>query len=51
MPRFTDPAPCAQGEDLYECGDCLARFCSGERLAACPECGATVENLTKPSAE
>lgn len=51
MPTSTDPAPCAEGEDLYECQDCLSRFCSNERIMSCPQCEGRVENLSKPRAE
>jgi len=51
MPRFTDPAQCAEGQDLYECRECQARLCSEERITSCPKCGEAVENLSKPKAE
>ncbi|WP_139171044.1 rubrerythrin-like domain-containing protein [Halorientalis regularis] len=51
MPTPTDPAPCAEGEDLYECLDCGARCCSAERLTSCPDCDGRVENLTEPRSE
>ena len=36
---------------LYECTDCLEHHTSTERVVACPNCGGTTENLTKPRAE
>jgi len=51
MPTFTDPAPCAEGEDLYECRKCQARLCSADRITECPRCGGQMENLSKPRAE
>ncbi len=51
MPTPTDPAPCAESENLYECRACGARHCSDERRLSCPECDGTLENLTKPRPE
>jgi DNA-directed RNA polymerase subunit RPC12/RpoP len=51
MPRFTDPAPCNEGEQLYECTGCGSRFCRGDRVTDCPNCGERVENLTKARSE
>lgn len=51
MPTPEDPAPCTEGEDLYECAECLTRVCSADRVTSCPECGGRVENLTKPRYE
>lgn len=51
MPTPDDPAPCGEGEDLYECRDCLTRLCSPDRLTTCPDCGGRIENLSKPRAE
>ncbi|MEF8821032.1 MAG: rubrerythrin-like domain-containing protein [Halovenus sp.] len=48
MPIRSDPAPCAEGKDLYECRDCLTRLCSNERITSCPDCGGEMENLSKP---
>ncbi|MFD1566730.1 rubrerythrin-like domain-containing protein [Halolamina litorea] len=39
------------GTKLYECVDCLQHHTSEDRLAVCPDCGGTVENLTKARAE
>ncbi|MFB6303635.1 MAG: rubrerythrin-like domain-containing protein [Haloferacaceae archaeon] len=51
MPTPTDPASCAEGEDLYECRACLTRLCSEERIVSCPECDGRMENLSKPRLE
>jgi Zn finger protein HypA/HybF involved in hydrogenase expression len=51
MPRPSDPAPCKEGEDLYECRECRNRLCSEERLISCPECDAELQNLTRPRPE
>lgn len=51
MPTYTDPAPCSEGEDLYECQECQTHFCSDGRITSCPECGSAVENISKPRAE
>jgi DNA-directed RNA polymerase subunit RPC12/RpoP len=51
MPTYTDPAPCDEGEDLYECQDCLTRLCSEERITSCPQCDGRVKNLSKPRVE
>ncbi|WP_157525937.1 rubrerythrin-like domain-containing protein [Halorientalis sp. IM1011] len=51
MPTPTDPAPCGDGEDLYECRDCGARRWTEDRLTSCPDCDGRVENLTKPRPE
>lgn len=46
-----DPAPCTEGENLYECQECLTRLCSGDRVTTCPQCGGAMENLSKPRVE
>ena len=51
MPTPSDPAPCAEEEDLYECRDCLTRLCSSQRLTSCPDCGGEMENLSTPRPE
>jgi len=51
MPTAPDPAPCAEGEDLYECPACQNRLCSGERVTTCPKCGEDMENLSKSRLE
>jgi hypothetical protein len=53
MPTPTDPANCAEGEDLFECRACGTRVCSAERVAFCPDdgCDGRMENLTKPRVE
>jgi hypothetical protein len=53
MPTPTDPAPCAEGQNLYECPECGARMCSEERLQQCPKdgCDGLVQNLSKPRLE
>jgi len=51
MPTHSDPAPCSEGEDLFECRDCLTRLCSENRLTSCPDCGGRMENLSKPRPE
>ena len=51
MPTPTDPAKCAEGEDLYECRDCGTRLCSGDRIMVCPDCDGDMENLSKPRPE
>jgi Zn finger protein HypA/HybF involved in hydrogenase expression len=51
MPTPTDPAPCGEGKDLYECPDCGARLCSDERVLTCPQCEGEMQNLSKPRPE
>ncbi len=51
MPTPTDPAPCSEGENLYECRNCGLRLCSADRIQLCPECDGKMENLSKPRLE
>jgi len=44
--NLIDPYTPAQG--YYECRACTHREASGDRLTACPACGAEVRNLAVP---
>jgi DNA-directed RNA polymerase subunit RPC12/RpoP len=48
MPTPSDPAPCDEDEQLYECIECGKRLCSAEKVSLCPGCGARMHNLSKP---
>jgi len=50
MPRWTDPAPCEDDEQLFECPECGTRVCTTESPVAC-DCGAQMRNLSVPRPE
>ncbi|MFB6184712.1 MAG: rubrerythrin-like domain-containing protein [Haloarculaceae archaeon] len=51
MPTTSDPAPCGEDEQLYECSACGKRLCSSDRVLSCPSCGADMQNLSRPRPE
>jgi len=51
MPTPSDPAPCDQDEQLYECLECGKRLCSEASPTACPGCDGTLQNLSRPRPE
>ncbi|MFB6143415.1 MAG: rubrerythrin-like domain-containing protein [Halorientalis sp.] len=48
MPTPPDPAPCDEGEQLYECPECGKRLCTDEHVSACPDCDSQMQNLSRP---
>jgi len=51
MANWTDPAPCGDDEQLFECPECGKRLCSPDRVVSCPGCGAEMQNLSVPRPE
>lgn len=51
MPTTSDPAPCNQEEQLYECRNCGKRLCSAESPSSCPGCDGLLQNLSRPRPE
>jgi rubrerythrin len=51
MPTPSDPAPCDDEEQLFECVECGKRLCSAEKITDCPGCGAMMQNLSRPRPE
>ncbi|MFB6102702.1 MAG: rubrerythrin-like domain-containing protein [Haloplanus sp.] len=51
MPTTSDPAPCDQDEQLYECLECGKRLCSSNPPTTCPGCGGVLQNLSRPRPE
>lgn len=48
MPRWSDPAPCDDEEQLFECPDCGKRLCTGRSTVSCDRCGIEMQNLSVP---
>jgi DNA-directed RNA polymerase subunit RPC12/RpoP len=51
MPTSSDPFTGDDGDDLYECLRCGNRQWSTDTVVACPDCGGTVQNLSRPRPE
>jgi rubrerythrin len=51
MPTPSDPAPCEDDEQLFECVKCGKRLCSAEKITSCPGCEAMMQNLSRPRPE
>jgi len=51
MPTPSDPAPCDEDEQLYECPACGKRLCSAENITTCPGCGEMMQNISTPRPE
>jgi hypothetical protein len=48
MPRWSDPAPCDDDEQLFECPSCGKRLCSDLSAVTCDRCDAEMQNLSVP---
>jgi ABC-type ATPase with predicted acetyltransferase domain len=51
MPLWSDPAPCDDDEQLYECTECGTRLCSEVSPTTCEKCGAEIRNISVPRPE
>lgn len=51
MPTWSDPAPCNEDEQLFECAACGTRLCSELSTVSCERCGEEMQNLSVPRPE
>ncbi|MFB6224467.1 MAG: rubrerythrin-like domain-containing protein [Haloarcula sp.] len=51
MPTWSDPAPCDDDEQLFECPDCSKRLCSDRSTVTCGRCDTPMKNLSVPRPE
>jgi hypothetical protein len=51
MPRWSDPAPCDDDEQLFECPECGKRLCTEHSTVECGDCGCEMQNLSVPRPE
>jgi len=51
MPTWSDPAPCDDDEQLFECPDCGKRLCSDLSAVSCDRCETEMQNLSVPRPE